>query len=89
MDDTQSRLINCFAIIFPELSTDEIIEARSTTVHNWDSVAGVTLLAVVEEEFDVNIDSDDLAKFNSFEGFLRYLRQTDAPEFTSSDAGTS
>jgi acyl carrier protein len=75
MDEKQMRLAGCFSAVFPELSTDEITEASSISVQNWDSVAGVTLLAVVEEEFGIIIEDDDFAKFNSFRGFLNYLQE--------------
>jgi acyl carrier protein len=74
MDKMQARLAGCFMAVFPELSADEITEASSTSVQSWDSVAGVTLLAVVEEEFGISIEIDDLARFNSFKGFLDYLQ---------------
>jgi acyl carrier protein len=74
MDNTQARLTNCFLAVFPELTSDQVASATSATVHSWDSVAGVTLLAVVEEEFCIPIGSDDLSRFGSFQGFLTYLR---------------
>jgi acyl carrier protein len=77
MDERQVRLAGCFLAVFPELSTDRITEASSISVQSWDSVAGVTLLAVVEEEFGIVIEGDDLARFNSFEGFLNYLHETE------------
>jgi acyl carrier protein len=75
MDDNQVRLAGCFLEVFPELSSDKIAEASSISVQNWDSVAGVTLLAAVEEEFGIIIEDDDLARFNSFKGFLSYLQE--------------
>jgi len=75
MGDSRDRLTNCFLAVFPNLSTDEIYDASSTTVQGWDSVAGVTLFAVVEEEFGVSIEDNDLTRFNSFHGFLNYLQE--------------
>jgi acyl carrier protein len=77
MDEKQVRLAKCFLAVFPELSSDRIMEASSISVPNWDSVAGVTLLAVVEEEFGIIIEDDDYARFNSFKGFLNYLQETE------------
>jgi len=74
MDEKQVRLAGCFSAVFPELNTDEILKASPTSVSDWDSVAGVTLLAVVEEEFGISIEVDDMASFNSFDGFLSYLQ---------------
>ncbi len=77
MDDRQMRLAGCFLAVFPELKTDEITDACSDSVQNWDSVAGVALLAAVEEEFGISIEVDDLTRFNSFKGFLDYLKEAE------------
>jgi acyl carrier protein len=83
MDKRQVRLAGCFLAVFPELSLDRITEASSMSVQNWDSVAGVTLLSVVEEEFGITIEDDDLARFSSFDGFLDYLQQTEDGKLVS------
>jgi acyl carrier protein len=75
MDEQEKRLASCFLAVFPELSWDEITHASSTTVRGWDSVAVVTLLAVVEEEFEISIEVEDPAQFDSFQRFLNHLRQ--------------
>jgi acyl carrier protein len=75
MDEQQKRLANCFCAVFPELSGEEVTQASSTTVQSWDSVAVVTLLAVIEEEFGINIGEDDPSKFDSFQAILRYLQE--------------
>jgi len=74
MDNTQDRLTNCFLAVFPELTKDQVASAASTTVRSWDSVAGVTLLAVVEEEFGIQLEDSDVADFSSFQDFLNYLK---------------
>lgn len=73
MDNTQHRLASCFLAVFPDLNSGQIRTASSETVRSWDSVASVTLLAIVEEEFEISIDTDDLSQFVSFNGFLNYL----------------
>jgi acyl carrier protein len=73
MDEQKMRLENCFLAVFPELSSNEVSSATSETVPSWDSVAGVTLMSVVEEEFGIVIQADDLSRFTSFQGYLGYL----------------
>ena len=73
MDDHRTRLTQCFAAVFPDLPADEIPTATPESVAGWDSVANVTLLAVVEEEFGLAIDVDDLERLTSFEALLDYL----------------
>jgi acyl carrier protein len=73
MDESRARLMRCFAAVFPELSPEEIGAATPEGVPAWDSIANVTLLAAIEEEFDVTIDANDLERLTSFRAVLDYL----------------
>jgi acyl carrier protein len=75
MDEMERRLATCFSAVLPELAPAEIGQASSSSVASWDSVATVTLLAVVEEEFGINIDEEDPARFDSFKNILTYLQE--------------
>jgi acyl carrier protein len=75
MDDTHARLVKCFAIVFPDLSPTDIPNASVTSVAGWDSIAMVTLLAVIEEEFEVQIDPADFEAIVSFDSAQNYLRK--------------
>ncbi|MGB9433507.1 MAG: acyl carrier protein [Candidatus Acidiferrum sp.] len=87
MDEQQKRLANCFCAVFPELSGEEIIHASPATVQSWDSVAVVTLLTVIEEEFGISIEEDDPAKFDSFQRILSYLQEAEKKSQSPSDVG--
>jgi len=53
MDDGDVRLMRCFASAFPSATPDEIRTAKFDAMPGWDSLRGVTLLAVLElETFD-------------------------------------
>ena len=73
MADVRSRLIDAFAAVFPEIDPGEIPRASMDSVDDWDSLATVTLVSVIEEEFGVAIQPDDLIHFVSFESILGYL----------------
>ncbi|HZP23608.1 MAG TPA: acyl carrier protein [Terriglobales bacterium] len=73
MDDIRQRLIACFQVVFPNLPQEKIPGASPETVAEWDSVAGLTLMNVVEDEFGLQIDLDDLAGLDSFEKYRAYL----------------
>ena len=82
MDDTHARraharmrLAACFAAVFPELSPAEIAAATPERVAAWDSIANVTLLAVIEEEFARAIAPEDLDALTSFAALHAYLCQ--------------
>jgi acyl carrier protein len=73
MDEHRMRLVKCFAAVFADLPPAEIPTATPMTVAAWDSIANVTLVAVVEEEFGIAVDADDLEHLTSFEALLDYL----------------
>jgi acyl carrier protein len=87
MDEQQKRLANCFCAVFPELSGEEILHASTATVKSWDSVAVVTLLTVIEEEFGISIEEDDPAKFDSFQRILSYLQENQGKSQSPDDVG--
>jgi acyl carrier protein len=75
MDETRERLIKCFEVVFPDLPPGAVAGASTATVEAWDSVAAITLMNVVEEEFGLQIDLDDLASLDSFENLHAYLQK--------------
>jgi acyl carrier protein len=75
MSELESRLIRCFSSVFPALTPEEIRAASAESLAAWDSLAAVTLVAVVQQEFSVQIDLLDLPELDSFEAFQTYLRR--------------
>jgi acyl carrier protein len=73
MCDQESRLIRCFAAVFPGLEAEELRRVSAQSNEYWDSLAGVTLAAVVQQEFGVDIDVSTLAELDSFSAFHTYL----------------
>lgn len=74
MDPITTRLVTSFQTVFPALSGAEIKGASQTSVAAWDSVAAITLVNVIEEEFGIEVDLDRLGELDSFERILDYLR---------------
>jgi acyl carrier protein len=83
MSDVRKKLKNCFRTVFPGLPEDSIPNASTASVAGWDSVAGITLLNVIEEEFQIEVDFEKLAELNSFESLAEYLTR-----MTASDAAS-
>ena len=78
MDDAQIRetLIKCFSTVFPELTRAEIESASTANTNGWDSIAHVTLLTLVGEEFGVEIDFERFEGAPSFAEFLTVIEET-------------
>jgi len=75
MDETRQRLSKCFEVVFPDLPAEQIAGASTASVGSWDSVAAITLMNVVEEEFGMEMDLDDVAELDSFEKLYSYLQK--------------
>ncbi len=74
MDDVQARLAKCFTAVFPELPQSQIPAASLTSVKEWDSVATITLMTVIEEEFGLQFEPEQLEQLVSFPSILEFLR---------------
>jgi acyl carrier protein len=77
MADVRSRLTACFSAVFPKLDPAEIPRASTTSIADWNSLKTATLLAVLEEEFAIQVAPEDLARFISFAEVLSYLQGRD------------
>lgn len=69
----RQRLMGCFQAVFSSLSPSEISTASTESVEEWDSIAHVTLLSVVEEEFGLTASPETAAELTSFEAMRRFV----------------
>jgi acyl carrier protein len=74
MDDLERRLVRCFSSVFPDLSEHEIRNASVDSVPGWHSLASVTLISVVQEEFGVQVSLTDLPNLISFSAVQNYVQ---------------
>ena len=79
MDGFQARLTKCFTAVFPELSEEQIHTATPKTVETWDSIASVTIITLIEEEFGLDIEPEALEHMVSFKSMLDYLTSRQNP----------
>jgi acyl carrier protein len=75
MNPLKSRLVNCFLTVFPDLSESQILGATQENLAAWDSVAAITLVNVIDEEFNIEMDIDTLADLTSFSKVYEYLEK--------------
>jgi acyl carrier protein len=74
MDETKTRLIKCFQVVFPELSESAVETASPSSTPAWDSIKTITLVNVIEEEFEIVFDFDQVGDLDSFDRFLQYVQ---------------
>ena len=68
-----SSLKEIFSIVF---NLDESIDWEATSaeeIEGWDSISHVHLIAALESEFDVFVETDDALQITSFCAAVNYL----------------
>ena len=69
----ETRLVGCFEAVFPDLDAAAIRNADQATVSAWDSIAALSLINVIEEEFEIELDFEQAAQLTSFRAIADYL----------------
>jgi acyl carrier protein len=72
----QSRLADCFCAVFPALSREQLIAAKQVSMEEWDSLATVNLVTLVEEQFKIAIPPEQIEELQSFDAFWTFLTRT-------------
>lgn len=78
MSDIDARLEKCFTALFEDLSPAEARAASAHSLAQWDSMATVTLMALVNDEFGVDLDLDEMEPLASFAALRERLEQSRA-----------
>ncbi len=73
MTDIRSRLTRCFSTVFPDLPVETIPTVSQATLTVWDSIASITLINVIEEDFSISLDYELLPELTSFDRIAGYL----------------
>jgi len=74
MDNVRDKLERCFALAFPKLDPRQYATASTQNVSEWDSIAQVTLLTLIGEEFGREIDFEEFEGATSFETLAQILQ---------------
>jgi len=72
--------MRCFSSAFPDATHNEIRTARIENIHGWDSLRGVTLLALLDEQFHAQIDLPELLELGTFDAVKEHLLKRAAEE---------
>jgi len=73
MTDIESRVTSCFANVFPDLPAEEIPQASQESLAGWDSMAHITLLSAIAEEFQCELDTEFLETLSSYKLIVEFL----------------
>ncbi len=60
-----------------QISEDQLADLKYQGVELWDSVGHMTLMAALEDAFDIMLDTDDIIDFSSYEKGKEILKKYD------------
>jgi acyl carrier protein len=67
----------CFVDAFELSGEDGVERLEYQSIQMWDSVGHMGLMALLEENFDIMLDTDDIIDFASFEKGREILKKYD------------
>ncbi len=76
----KEKYINAFVETF-EITPEQTKGLAYTGITAWDSVGHMTLVAALEDAFDIMMDTDDIIDFSSFEKGMEILNEKYNVEF--------
>lgn len=56
-----------------EITEEQLVGLKYQDIEAWDSVGHMSLMALLEEVFDIMMDADDIIDFNSYEKGMEIL----------------
>ena len=65
---------NAFVESF-DLDVKEVDNASQETVEIWDSIGMMSLIAVIEDSFDLELQPDDIVEFTSYQKGIELLKK--------------
>ncbi len=78
MDKIKEKLAHCFSLTFPKMNPSQYASASTENTKEWDSVAQLTLLTVIGEEFGIEIDFTEFEGATSFESLATKISEITA-----------
>ena len=60
-----------------EVEEDQLPGLKDQDTPSWDSVGHMSLIAALEDAFDIMMDTDDIIDFNSYEKGMEILSKDD------------
>lgn len=74
--NNNEKYINAFVTAL-DVKASETAGLKYQGIEAWDSVGHMTLMAALEEAFDIMLDTDDIIDFSSFEKGKEILSKYD------------
>ncbi|WP_295353746.1 acyl carrier protein [uncultured Succinivibrio sp.] len=70
----KEKYINCFVEAL-EVEPSEVEELQYQGVISWDSVGHMSLIAAIEDAFEITMDTDDIVDLSSYKKGIELLKK--------------
>ncbi|MCW2855956.1 MAG: hypothetical protein JWR52_1571 [Marmoricola sp.] len=61
----ETAILECARTVFPDLTDVELLAATRQDLPEWDSLATLSLITLVEETLDIMLDDEEVQEFTS------------------------
>lgn len=78
MNNTE-KLISVFSESLGIDKSKVTADLEYSTIAEWDSVAHMALVAEIDDQFDIMLDTDDVIELSSFSRAVEILKKYDIP----------
>ncbi|MFA9376888.1 MAG: acyl carrier protein [Lachnotalea sp.] len=58
-----------------EVNEEQVVGLTYQSVDNWDSIGHMNLIASLEDDFDIMMETDDIIDFNSFDKGIEIMEK--------------
>lgn len=73
-DELQQKLSQIFSAVFSPSGEVAATEMNQDNTSSWDSITHVSLIAAIESEFGVFVETSDALEFTSFSKIAAFLQ---------------
>ena len=81
----ESKLVECMKTVFPAVSEEKLADASIENLEQWDSLSTVTIAALIEESFEIEIGPENLVKLTSFQNIASFLKEQESKKETNAN----
>jgi acyl carrier protein len=81
----ESKLVECMKTVFPTVPEEKLADASIENLGQWDSLSTVTIAALIEESFEIEIAPENLVKLTSFQNIASFLKELESKKETNAN----
>lgn len=81
----ESKLVECMKTVFPTVPEEKLADASIENLGQWDSLSTVTIAALIEESFEIEIGPENLVKLTSFQNIASFLKELESKKETNAN----